>query len=68
MTTKQLIDEALKLPPDERFAVIDELLQSLDRSDSDMDRIWVEEAERRLAAYRSGKVQGVPAEDIVGTF
>ncbi len=68
MNTKVLIDTALKLPPDERFALIDELLHSLDRPDPDLDRIWIEEAERRLAAYRSGRVQGVPAEDVVGKF
>jgi putative addiction module component (TIGR02574 family) len=68
MNTKALIDTALKLPPDERFALIDELMHSLDRPDPDLDRIWIEEAERRLAAYRSGRVQGVPAEDIVGHF
>lgn len=68
MNTKELIDTALKLPPDERFALIDELLHSLDRPDPDLDRIWIEEAERRLAAYRSGRVQGIPAEDVVGPF
>jgi putative addiction module component (TIGR02574 family) len=68
MNTKTLIETALKLPPDERFALIDELLHSLDRPDPDLDRIWIEEAERRLAAYRSSRVQGVPAEDIVGPF
>ena len=68
MNTKLLVDNALKLPPDERFALIDELLQSLDRPDPDLDRIWIEEAERRLAAHRSGQVQGVPAEDVVGKF
>lgn len=57
MNTKELIDTALKLPPDERFALIDELLHSLDRPDPDLDRIWIEEAERRLAAYRSGRVR-----------
>jgi putative addiction module component (TIGR02574 family) len=68
MSTKTLIDTALKLPPEERFTLIDELLHSLDRPDPELDRIWIEEAERRLAAYRSGRVQGVPAEDIVGPF
>ncbi|WP_202816360.1 addiction module protein [Immundisolibacter cernigliae] len=68
MNTKELIDTALKLPPDERFALIDELLHSLDRPDPDLDRIWIEEAERRLAAYRSGRVRGIPAEDVVGPF
>jgi putative addiction module component (TIGR02574 family) len=68
MNTKVLIDTALKLPPDERFALIDELLHSLDRPDHDLNRIWIEEAERRLAAYRAGRTQGVPAEDVVGKF
>jgi len=31
------------------------------------DAVWLEEAERRLAAYRAGKVRGVPGEDIFGT-
>lgn len=68
MNTKVLLDAALKFPPSERFALIDELLHSLDRPDPVLDRIWIEEAERRLAAYRSGRVQGVPAEDVVGKF
>lgn len=68
MNTKALIDTALKLPPKERFELIDELLHSLDHPDPDLDRIWIKEAERRLAAYRSGRVQGVPAEDILGPF
>jgi len=38
-----------------------------DRPDPETDRVWLEEAERRLAAYRAGKVRGVPAEDIFGT-
>jgi putative addiction module component (TIGR02574 family) len=68
MNTKTLIETALKLPPDERFSLIDELLHSLDRPDADLDRIWIEEAERRLAAYRSGRTQGIPAEDVIGPF
>ena len=66
MNTKTLIATALQLPPDERFALIDELLHSLDQPDPDIDRIWIEEAERRLAAYRSGRVKGMPAEEVVG--
>lgn len=36
------------------------------RPDQEIDALWVEEAKRRLAAYRAGKVQGIPAEDVVG--
>lgn len=39
MNNKELITEAVKLPSAKRFAVIDELLYSLDRLDSELDRI-----------------------------
>ena len=68
MNTKTLIDSALKLAPAERFALIDELLHSLDCPDEQVDRLWIEEAEHRLEAYRSGRVQGIAAQDVVGKF
>ncbi|WMJ08669.1 addiction module protein [Nitrosomonas sp. sh817] len=58
MNKKELIAEVVKLPPAERFAVIDELLHSLDRIDPQLNRIWIEEAEGRLQAYRAEKVKG----------
>jgi putative addiction module component (TIGR02574 family) len=66
MSTEELIASALKLSPVERFALVDEILHSLDRPDPEVDRLWIEEAERRLAAFRSGAVQGIPAQDVVG--
>ncbi|MDE2389241.1 MAG: addiction module protein [Betaproteobacteria bacterium] len=68
MDKKELIAIAVKLSPAERFAVVDELLHSLDRLDPELDRMWIEEAERRLQAYRAGKVKGIPASDVIGEF
>jgi putative addiction module component (TIGR02574 family) len=68
MNAKALIDSALTLSPAERFELIDELLDSLDCPDPEIERLWIEEAERRLAAYRSGQVKGIPAEDVLGEF
>ena len=67
MGTRELLEQARKLDPAERLELVDGLLQSLDRPDPAVDAVWLEEAERRLAAYRAGKVRGVPAEDIFGT-
>ena len=36
------------------------------RPDQEIDLLWIEEAQRRLAAYRAGKVRGIPAVDVVG--
>jgi len=68
LNRKALLDIASKIPPEQRFVLIDELVHSLDRPDPDLDHVWLEEAERRLAAHGSGLVQGVPAEDVVGPF
>jgi putative addiction module component (TIGR02574 family) len=64
--TRELIEQALKLDPAGRLELVDRVLHSLDRPDPAIDEVWIEEAERRLAEYRAGKVRGIPAEDVVG--
>jgi putative addiction module component (TIGR02574 family) len=44
--------------------LIEEILKSLDKPDTDLDEIWADEAQRRLDAYRSGKMKGIPMEEI----
>jgi putative addiction module component (TIGR02574 family) len=66
MSTKEILDKALKLKPEERFLVIEGLLNSLDEPDKRLDEIWADEAERRLKAYREGRLEGIPMEQIFG--
>ena len=61
-----LVEEALRLKPQERFIIIESLLLSLDEPNKRIDEIWAIEAEKRLAAYRSGKLKGVPFEKVFG--
>ena len=65
--TQEIDALALKLDPAERFKLVDQVLHSLDCPDPEIDRIWLEEAERRLAAYRAGRVKGILADEIFGT-
>lgn len=60
MSTKELLDEAMKLKPEERFTLVEGLIKSLDEPDKKLDEIWAEEAEKRLKAYREGKLGGIP--------
>ena len=64
MSTKELLDEALKLKPEERATLVEGLLKSLDEPDKKLDEVWAEESVKRLKAYRSGGLEGVPMEDI----
>lgn len=64
MITKELLEEALKLKPEDRFTLVEGLIRSLDEPDKKLDDIWAKEAEKRLKAYREGKLEGIPMEDI----
>ncbi len=57
MSSQEIIEMALSLNASERFAVVEKLLESLDRPDPQLDEIWADEAERRLHAYDQGKMQ-----------
>jgi len=64
MIGKEILKQALKLKPDERFMVVEGLIKSLDEPDISLDAIWAEEAEKRLNAYRTGNLEGIPMEEI----
>ena len=64
MSAKELLDEAMKLMPEERFALVEGLIKSLDEPDKKLDEIWAVEAEKRLKAYRNGELKGIPMEEI----
>ncbi len=64
MTMKEVLDEAMQLKPDERLGLIEILIQSLDEPDPRLNKIWAEEAQRRLAAYREGRLKEMPMEEV----
>lgn len=64
MGPKDLLIAALKLKPDERLVLVEGLIRSLDEPDKELDEVWAEEAEKRLKAYREGRLKGVEMEEI----
>lgn len=64
MRAKHVLSEALKLTPAERLLVVEGLIESLDQPDPAIATAWAEEAERRLQAYREGRLDGVPLEEV----
>lgn len=62
---KQIEAEAMGLEIEARATLAARLLMSLDSpSDSELERLWLDEAERRLQDYRRGTVRGIPADDV----
>jgi putative addiction module component (TIGR02574 family) len=65
---KALREAALDLPPQDRIALVEHILDSLDRPDPDIDRFWAREARDRLAAYRRGEIAAKDLGEIVAKY
>lgn len=63
---RELESKALRLPRRERARLAQRLISSLDaEGDADVDKLWLQEAERRLDELKSGKVAGIPAQKVI---
>jgi putative addiction module component (TIGR02574 family) len=63
---RELESQALKLSRRERARLAQRLISSLDQeAEANAERLWLAEAERRLADLKSGKVAGIPAERVI---
>ena len=64
-TNDRVIEEALSLPADVRLSLVEKLLTSLNLPiDEEIDRLWAEEAERRVSQIEEGKIKLVPGEEV----
>jgi len=56
-TLSEIEEQALKLPSSERAVLAHRLIASLDETDeAEIERLWVEEAERRYQEYKKGRI------------
>ena len=64
-TTDRVTEEALSLPADIRLNLVEKLITSLNLPiDEDINRLWAEEAERRISQIEAGEVRLVPGEEV----
>ena len=59
----ELLKRALALPEDERAALANTLLDSLDTNPESVEKAWEEEIARRIEALKSRKAITVPWEE-----
>ena len=62
---EEIFKNALNLDAGDRAALAQELLASLDElSEEEVERLWADEAQRRLEQYRAGRAQAIVAEEV----
>jgi putative addiction module component (TIGR02574 family) len=64
MNTKELIEQVVSLPVEERALVVDSVLRSLNPPQSDIDKQWGIVAQQRLAQMKAGEVKTIPGEQV----
>ena len=66
MSFDELVAEVEKLSLPERAALAKRIVESLDElSDSEIEALWIQEAERRLDELEQGRVTEVSAEQVL---
>ncbi len=65
---KTLIEQARALPLQDRIALVEDVLDSLDHPDPELDQRWAQEASDRLAAYRRGELSAKDLSDIITKY
>ena len=57
---KRLLEEALKLPADERARLVSSLIESLEESDeAAVEQAWIDEVQKRNTELETGRVRGL---------
>ena len=65
-TYEEIETAALALPPDARAMLAEHLLESLSAEEQRrIDRLWIEEAERRDKEIDDGIVAAIPGEEVM---
>ncbi|MCP3964242.1 MAG: addiction module protein [bacterium] len=63
---ERLAEDALTLPDDDRAALVDVLLRSLKSpAAEEIDRLWAEEAERRVKEIEDGTVELLDGREVL---
>jgi len=57
MSLPEIIEEAMLLKPQDRYIIIENLIHSLNSPDKEIDKIWIQESQKRLQAYKEGSIK-----------
>lgn len=66
MRKVEIIDMALQLKAADRYEVVEKIMQSLDKPDAEIDRVWAEEALHRARACDEERMKTLSSEEVFG--
>ncbi len=64
MSINDLLDQAHHLKPSEKYMLIESLIQDLNHVDENIEKLWIEESNKRLDLYSKGKLETVSMDEV----
>lgn len=64
LTLDQIIEETRHWPPEKVGELVGRLTEDLHASDPENEAAWKQEIDRRIEEIQTGKVQGIPVEEV----
>jgi len=64
----KLVSEIRGLPDSEKLRLVDAILSDLNKPDPEIDRVWANEARKRWAAYKEGRIPTVCYEEVMSKY
>ena len=68
LTQEELIEEIEQHAPAVRIRIVDEVLRDVLGADPKTEQAWLDEAERRWAAFKAGTSETVLYEDMMAKY
>jgi hypothetical protein len=59
MITEELKKETLQLKPLDKVRLLEIIIKSLDEINPEIEKVWIDESEKRYANYKAGKLDSV---------
>ena len=63
-----ITEEIRKLSDVEKLTLLETILSDLDKPDPEIDQVWADEARKRWAAYKAGRVPPVSYESVMAKY
>ena len=67
-TPEDILKEAISLRPLDQAKLVDQLIAVLDTPDPELGKLWADEAESRLDAFKRGKLKSIALEDVLSKY